>query len=743
MADFFDYRDCARAIEAMVRREVRAAAGHPAVLCYAIGNEIPSSVVRWHGARKVERFLERLYDAAKEEDPEALVTYVNYPSTEYLKLGFLDLVAFNVYLESRSRFDAYLARLHNVAGDRPVLMAEIGLDSLRNGEAGQAEALGWQIRSAFMGGCAGAFVYAWTDEWHRGGEDVRDWRFGITDAGRRPKPALETVRRAYAEIPFPADIEWPRASVVVCSYNGSRTIRECCENLRRLEYPDYEVIVVDDGSTDDTASIAESYGFRVIRTANRGLSSARNTGLRAATGEIVAYIDDDASPDPHWLNYLALAFLDPAGAEIAGVGGPNIPPPGDGLVADCVARSPGGPVHVLLSDRRAEHIPGCNMAFRRSALEAVSGFDPQFRTAGDDVDLCWRLQQAGFTLRFSPPAVVWHHRRNSIRAYFRQQRGYGSAEAMLERKWPDKYNAVGHLIWSGRIYSRPLMRLPLGARRIYHGVWGLAPYQSLYERAPNLIESLPLMPEWYLMIGLLGFLAILRVAWPPLRLASPLLVVAVTAPVVQAVRCADDVSAHDGYRRGRRRVRAWLLTTILHLVQPYARLCGRLRHGLTLWRRRGTCGCVALVPKPWTADIWSRRAREIPVRLGEIESALRSRGGSPRRGAAFDRWDLELAGGAFGASRMSVAVAHHGDGRQLMRVRCWPRISALAIALALLFGTLSVAAANDGGGPAWFFLALIAFWAVLRTAWESSSASAVFLCAITQIHHDEERDEGA
>src|SRR5882724_38965 len=70
MADFFDYRDCARAIEAMVRREVRAAAGHPAVLCYAIGNEIPSSVVRWHGARKVERFLERLYDAAKEEDPE-------------------------------------------------------------------------------------------------------------------------------------------------------------------------------------------------------------------------------------------------------------------------------------------------------------------------------------------------------------------------------------------------------------------------------------------------------------------------------------------------------------------------------------------------------------------------------------------------------------------------------------------------------------------------------------------------
>ena len=134
-------------------------------------------------------------------------------------------------------------------------------------------------------------------------------------------------------------------------------------------------------------AIAEEYDVRVIRTENRGLASARNTALDEADGEIIAYIDDDATPDPHWLRYLAAAFEEPA---FAAVGGPNIPPEDEGLIAQCVAHSPGGPQHVMLSDTEAEHIPGCNMAFRREALLAVGGFDPQFRVAGDDVDICWR-----------------------------------------------------------------------------------------------------------------------------------------------------------------------------------------------------------------------------------------------------------------------------------------------------------------------------------------------------------------
>ena len=103
------------------------------------------------------------------------------PLDRYLELPFLDLVCFNVYLEKQARLEAYLSRLQNIAEDRPVILSEIGLDALRNGELAQAESLDWQIRSAFAGGCAGAFVFSWTDEWHRAGEQVDDWAFGITD----------------------------------------------------------------------------------------------------------------------------------------------------------------------------------------------------------------------------------------------------------------------------------------------------------------------------------------------------------------------------------------------------------------------------------------------------------------------------------------------------------------------------------------------------------------------------------
>src|SRR2546425_694879 len=355
----------------------------------------------------------------------------------------------------------------------------------------QAAVLDWQIRTIFAAGCAGTFVFAWTDEWYRGGHDIHDWDFGLTDRQRCPKPALTAVCNAFADAPFPQDLPWPHISVVVCSYNGARTIRDCCAGLIRLEYPNFEVIVINDGSTDATPEIVSHYDFRLISTDNRGLSSARNTGWQEAKGEIVAYIDDDAYPDPHWLTYIAAAFMR---TPHVGIGGPNLPPHGDGPIADCVANAPGGPVHVLLSDTEAEHIPGCNMAFRKTALQAVGGFDPQFRTAGDDVDICWRLQQQGWTIGFSPGAMVWHHRRNSVKTYWKQQQGYGKAEALLERKWPEKYNAAGHVTWAGRVYGKGLASIFGHGGRIYHGIWGAAPFQSIYQPAPGPWGSLRLTP---------------------------------------------------------------------------------------------------------------------------------------------------------------------------------------------------------------------------------------------------------
>ena len=719
---FLDDPARVRSIEARVRGGVQTCAGHPAILAYAIGNEIPSSIVRWYGARRVERFLERLYTVAKQEDPAGLVTYVNFPSTEYLDLPFVDFVAFNVYLEDEEKLDSYLARLQNLAGDRPLVMAEVGLDSRRNGELAQALALKWQLRTAFAAGCAGVFVFAWTDEWHRGGFDVEDWDFGLTDRDRLPKPALTTVSEVFAAVPVPSDLAWPRMSVVVCSYNGSRTIRDCLDGLRLLEYPDYEVIVVDDGSTDDTAAIAREYGFRVISTDNLGLSSARNTGLAAASGEIVAYTDDDARPNPHWLTYLAIAFQQ---GDYAGVGGPNIPPPDDGPIAECVAKAPGGPIHVLLSDREAEHIPGCNMAFRADALRAVGGFDSHFRVAGDDVDVCWRIRERGWRLGFSPAAMVWHHRRNSVRAYWKQQRGYGKAEALLERKWPEKYNGVGHATWAGRLYAPTASQL-LGwkSARVYHGTWGSAPFQSVDEPASFGLGALVAMPEWYLMQGIFAVLGALGMLWPPLFLGLALAILGVAASVVHAERQVAHIWFGGTTRSRRERLPLRLLTFALHLVQPLARLLGRFQWGLKPWRRRSH---VRLAPPlPRTATLWSEEWRVPEDWLAELERALRSKGNVVVRGGAHDRWDLETGRGSLARARLRVVVEEHGGGRQLVRLRSWPRWMVMSTGLPLALLGLVAAAALD---RAWavalpgFLLAVgIAAWAALDGAGATATA---------------------
>jgi GT2 family glycosyltransferase len=730
---FLDNKKRARSIEERVGNGVCACAGHPAVLCYAIGNEIPAPIVRWYGHRRVERYLERLYRTAKAADPEGLVTYVNYPTTEYLQLPFVDLMCFNVYLESPKRLEAYLARLHNIAGNRPLILAEIGLDSRRHGEDAQARALDGQVRTAFATGCAGAFVFAWTDEWYRGGYAIEDWDFGLTARDRRPKLALAAVRNAFAEVPFPPDLPFPRISVVICSYNGQRTIGNCLEGLRKLHYPNFEVIVVNDGSTDATAAIAHDYGFRVISTENRGLSNARNVGMEAATGEIVAYIDDDARPDPHWLPYLATTFLS---TEHAGVGGPNIAPPGDGPIADCVANAPGGPVHVLLSDQEAEHIPGCNMAFRKTHLKAVGGFDPQFRIAGDDVDICWRLQQCGWTLGFSPAAMVWHHRRNSLRAYWKQQKSYGKAEALLERKWPEKYNAAGHLTWAGRLYGRGLTQmLSQHTRRIYHGIWGSALFQSVYQPAAGTLSTLALMPEWYLLIVALAVLSLLGILWTPLLLALPLLALAVGALLVQAALSAAQASFTSASRSRITQLKLRGLTALLHLLQPLARLCGRLRYGLTPWRWRGAPDLA--LPRARTSTLWSECWRVPAERLQSIEGALRAAGICVRRGGDYDRWDLEVRGGILGTVRTLMALEEHGAGNQLVRVRSWPVCSAKALVLLLLFAILSIGAALGHAWTASLVLGGVALLLALRTLLECSAPLAAVLRVLEHLKKEE------
>ncbi|MCB1232247.1 MAG: glycosyltransferase, partial [Verrucomicrobiae bacterium] len=423
------------------RRTVAEHRGHPAIAGWFVANEIPAPLARWMGPRNVNRALEAFLDAGREADPEALFSYANYPSTEYLCPRGQDFVSFNIYLENREDYVRYLRRLQHQAGDLPLLVAEFGLDSRAHGEEKQAETLAWHVKETALAGAAGTTLFAWSDRWYRGGETIEGWDFGLTRRDGSAKPVLARVAETWREWHGPADalkaldFPRPRMSIVVCSYRGARLLEPCLASFQKLAYPDFEVLVVNDGDDAEVAAVTAKFpeAHHVALMPHGGLSAARNLGARESTGEVIVYTDDDCEADPDWLTWLAYAF---SKWDLAAAGGPNIPPPPDDRVKTMVAAAPGGPAHVLLNDVEAEHLPGCNLAVRREAFDAIGGFDEQFWTAGDDVDFCWRLIAADLRIGFHPAAMVWHHRRFTIKAYLKQQLGYGRAEAMLMPLYP-------------------------------------------------------------------------------------------------------------------------------------------------------------------------------------------------------------------------------------------------------------------------------------------------------------------
>ncbi|HWF55529.1 MAG TPA: glycosyltransferase [Solirubrobacteraceae bacterium] len=248
-------------------------------------------------------------------------------------------------------------------------------------------------------------------------------------------------------------------SVVVCSRDGAADLRRCLSALERqtgVSGP-LELVVVDDGSKDRTSEVAHAHGATVIRhERSRGLAAARNSGLRASTGPVVAFLDDDCEPAEDW----AAHILDAYDAAALGVGGPIEPSHDGGRLGGFIVRNnPLRPLEAELDRsenwvyrlwlylrrqwqpvpatgrRRTYGLVGANMSFRRSALEAVGGFDEAFSFGADDLELCRRVAAAlpdGHLIFDERPRVA-HHFKATLRDVLRRSRGYGLGSARLYR----------------------------------------------------------------------------------------------------------------------------------------------------------------------------------------------------------------------------------------------------------------------------------------------------------------------
>ncbi len=681
-----------------VRTAARDCGNHPAVFAMSVVNELPADIVRFVGAGPIVDFIDELIDIVKQESPECLATFANYPTTEYLSPRNHDFVSFNVYLHKEEVFRNYLARLQMIAGEKPLMLGEYGIDTHREKtEEQQAEILGTHVRCVFDEGLAGTFIFSYTDDWFTGGMRIEDWKFGLVHRDRSPKKAFYTVQELFKKVPQVSNDPLPKISVIICSYNGASTVDSCLASMMKIRYPgEVEVIFVDDGSTDRTQQILKKFPRVVnIQQKNMGLSHARNVGMHAATGEIIVYSDSDCEADEDWLYYIALTLTR---SKHVGLGGPNLIPDEGSWVADCVGQSPGGPTHVMIDDRTAEHVPGCNMAFYRWAALQVNGFDPQYRAAGDDVDFIWRLQASGYSIGFAPAAQVWHYRRNTVKAYLKQQRGYGTAEALLKYKHPYHFNTLGASFWRGRIYGGDF-GVRIGGDVIYHGIFGTGLFQTMYRRESSMVAAVMMSIEWHLLAAFITFLgmAIPQLFW--------VAIVMFLTPV--ALAC---VAAWQAPMPRHRSFWSRPLIAYLHWRQPitrgWARYSVRLRAKVLNNVKNTLKPAPRAMPfdpeQPNVLRYWSKSHERLHL-IEEIKKECEAQRWRTRLDSGWEGWDLEIFGSRYVKMQLSSATEIHGGGAMLTRLRVKASMSKFCLVLMMAMSMLS-------------FLLLLHLWPFSRPA---------------------------
>lgn len=230
-------------------------------------------------------------------------------------------------------------------------------------------------------------------------------------------------------------------SVVIPVLNASRTLSLLFEALDRLAPAPNEIVFVDNGSSDESLSLLQSFArsradkVRVEQEAKRSAAAARNAGIRAATGDIIAFTDSDCSPDPAWLSHLTAPYREPAVGAVAGrVRGARTPDALGVFGALYTLRLPPTGSRHREWTPRSGGFPTANFSVRRALATDLGGFDESAVVSGEDYDFCARLYARDATVVYAPEAEVTHHHRASIGAMMKQAFGFGRGHAFVFRR---------------------------------------------------------------------------------------------------------------------------------------------------------------------------------------------------------------------------------------------------------------------------------------------------------------------
>jgi hypothetical protein len=202
---------------------------------------------------------------------------------------------------------------------------------------------------------------------------------------------------------------------------------------------------------------------------------------------------------------------------------------------------------------------------------------------------------------------------------------------------------------------------------------------------------------------------------------------ALAAPIAQAVVSARRAQFNSKPATHRALLKLQTLTALLHLMQPLARLTGRLRWGLTPWRRHARGWAV---PRPRSTNLWSETWRSREERLGDFETGLRESRVVVLRGGDYDRWDLKVQGGMLGAVRVLTTIEEHGAGRQLLRARSTPCVTPQALILLFFIVVIAMFAAWKGAWLSAFVIVAGAFLVAVRILLECGTAMSSILGGI-------------